>query len=83
MDKTWLLEVAEGHLAELVQRAVGGEVQIITREGERAAVFIDYAHYLSLSKPKSLLAVLRGEPPYTDDLKLERDKSPGRAVELE
>lgn len=82
MDKTWPLEDAEGHLSELVKRAEGGEVQVITREGEKAVVLMDYARYVALSKPKSLLAVLRGGPPYLDDLQLERDKSPGRAVEL-
>lgn len=83
MDKTWPLEDAEGHLSELVGRAVQGEVQVITREGEKAVVVIDYARYLTLSRPKSLLEVLRGEPPYADDLTVERDKSPGRAAELE
>lgn len=82
MDKTWPLEDAEGHLTELVTRAAQGEVQVITKEGEKAVVVIDYARYLALSKP-NLLEVLRGRPPYGDDLKVERAKSPGRLVELE
>lgn len=83
MNKTWPLEDAEGHLAELVRRAAEGEVQVITKEGEKAVVVIDYARYLTLSKPENLLEVLRGHPPYADDLTVERDKSPGRFAELE
>lgn len=82
MDKTWPLEDAEAHLSELVARAAEGEVQVITRAGEKAAVVMDYARYLTLSQP-SLLEVLRGAPPYTDDLRVERDESPGRPIELE
>ena len=82
MDKMWPLEDAEGHFSELVKRAVQGEVQVITKEGEKAVVVMDYARYLTLSKP-NLLEVLRGELPYADDLTVERDKSPGRVVELE
>ncbi len=81
MAKTWPLEDAE-HLSELIEKAARGEVQVITKEGEKAVVLMDYARYLTLSEPKSLLAVVRGEPPY-DDLQLERDKSPGRTTELE
>ncbi len=80
MAKTWPLEDAE-HLAELLEKAARGEVQVITKEGERAVVLMDYARYLTLSEPKSLLAVVRGEPPY-DDLQLERDGSLGRTTEL-
>ena len=78
----WSLEDAEARLSELVKRATQGEVQIITEEGGKAVVVMDYARYLTLSQP-SLLEVLRGAPPYTDDLIVERDKSPGRVVELE
>ncbi len=85
MDKTWLLEEAEGHLLELVRGAQTGEVQIITKAGEKAVAVVDYAQYLTLLKPKSLLAVLRGEPPYEDELQLVRDKdlSLGRELDLE
>ncbi len=83
MDKTWLLEEAEGHLPELVRGAQTGEVQIITKAGEKAVAVVDYAQYLTLLKPKSLLAVLRGEPPYEDDLRPVRDEDLGRELELE
>lgn len=73
----WSLEDAEAHLSELVKRAAEGEVKVITKAGEKTAVVMDYARYLTLSRP-SLLEILRGAPPYTDDLIVERDKSPGR-----
>lgn len=83
MDKTWLLEEAEGHLSELVQDAQMGEVQVITKGGEKAVVVLDYARYLTLLQPKGLLTVLRGEPPYKDDLRPVRDKGLGRRLDLE
>lgn len=83
MDKTWRLEEAEGHLSELVQDAQMGEVQVITKGGERAVVVLDYVRYLALSQPKNLLTVLRGEPPYQDDLRPVRDKGLGRPSDLE
>lgn len=45
---------------------------------------IDYDRYLRLTgQAKGLLEVLRGDPPYPDDLVLERDRSPAREITLE
>lgn len=79
MDKTWQLQNAKSHLSEVVERANSGETQVITKRGVKVAVMIDYDLYLSLTgQHKSLLEVLRGEGPYSDDLQVERDRSLGR-----
>lgn len=84
MDKTWQLQDAKSHLSEVVTRATNGETQVITKRGEKVAVMIDYDRYLSLTgQAKSLLEVVRGEPPYTEELPLERDRSLGREVPFE
>ena len=47
-------------------------------------VVIDYNRYLQLTgQAKSLLEVLRGDPLYTDELVIERDRSPAREVTFE
>ncbi len=84
MDKMWQLQDAKSHFSEVVERAKGGEAQVITRRGEKAVVVIDYGRYLSLTgQARGLLEVLRGDPPYPDDLVLERDRSPAREITLE
>jgi len=84
VDRTWGLQEAKSHLSELVERAKAGETQVITRRGEKAVVVIDYERYLELSgRTRTALGALRGGPPYTDDLLVERDKHLGRPVDLE
>ena len=84
MDKTWQLQAAKSHFSEVVERAKGGEAQVITRRGERAVVVIDYDRYLQLTgQAKSLLEVLRGNPPFDNDLVIERDRSPAREITFE
>jgi len=84
VDKIWQLQMAKSHLSEVVERAKTGETQVITKRGEKAVVVIDYGLYLNLTgQAKSLLEVLRGEPPFTDDLLIKRDPSSGRDVSFE
>jgi prevent-host-death family protein len=74
MDKIWQLQDAKSHFSELVERAVKGEKQIVTKRGKKAAVMLAYEEYLELSQQKmSLLEALRGQPPHVD-LNIERDK---------
>ena len=84
MDKMCQLQDAKSHFSEVVERDKGGEAQVITRRGEKAVVVIDYDRYLQLTgQAKSLLEVLRGDPPYEDGLTIDRDRSPGRDVSFE
>ena len=51
---------------------------------KKTVVVIDYERYLDLTgQTKRLLEVLRGEPPFTDDLEVARDKSVRRSVSFE
>ena len=84
MDKMWQLQDAKSHFSEVVERAKGGEAQVITRRDEKAVVVIDYDRYLQLTgQARGLLEVLRGDPPYEDELTINRDRSPGRDVSFE
>jgi prevent-host-death family protein len=84
MDKIWQLQEAESRFSEVVEHAQAGEVQVVTKRGEKAVVVINYERYLELSgQTKSLLEVLRGDPPYTEELLIERDMPLGREVRFE
>ncbi len=84
MDRTWQLQKAKSHLSEVIERAKTGETQVITKHGEKSVVVIDYDRYLSLTgQTKSLLEVLRGTPPFTDELLVARDSRLGRDVSFE
>ena len=84
MDRTWQLQKAKSHLSEVVERAKIGETQVITKHSEKSVVVIDYDRYLTLTgQTKSLLEVLRGEPPFADDLQVTRDENVGRDVSFE
>lgn len=84
MERVWQLQDAKSRFSEVVEKAVSGEAQVVTKRGEKAVVVIDYGRYLELTgQTKSLLEVLRGDPPYTDELVVERDMPPGREVRFE
>ena len=84
VDKTWQLQEAKSRFSEVVERAKEGEAQVITRRGQKAVVVIDYGRYLQLTgQAKGLLEVLRGDPPFDDDLVIERDRSPAREITFE
>lgn len=80
IERVWQLQDAKSRFSEVVEKAVSGEAQVVTKRGEKVVVVIDYARYLELTgQTKSLLEVLRGEPPYTEELVIERDT----AIDLE
>ena len=57
---------------------------MITKHGQETVVVIDYGRYLDLTgQGKSSLEVLRGEPPFADDLPVIRDKGDSREVFFE
>ena len=84
MDRIWQLQNAKSHFSELVKRAARGEVQIVTKRGEKTAVLIDYNEYLKLKQQKmNLFELLRGDEVLFDDLPFERSKDMGRSFEFE
>jgi prevent-host-death family protein len=79
----WQLQEAKNRLSEVVDRAVGGEPQIITRRGEEAVVVLSADEYRRLTRPAvSLVDFFRSSPLVGVDLDLDRDRTPLRDVEL-
>jgi len=81
--KTWQLQEAKGRLSELVREAQKGGPQAITVRGVTEAVVLSKSAYERLRKGKpSFLEFMRASPLVGVNLKLERDKSLTRDLDL-
>lgn len=83
MAAVWPLQEAKNKLSELIDRAARSGPQVVTRHGRRVAVIISASEYDRLRKPsKTLLEFLRSAPTAGLKLRIERDRSPGRLLDL-
>jgi len=83
MKHSWQLQEAKARLSEVVKTALREGPQEITVRGETAAVLISGKDYARLTKPKQgFVTFLRKSPLAGIDLKLKRDRSTDRPVEL-
>ena len=82
-DATWPLQDAKNRLSELVDRAMAGIPQIITRRGKQVVVVIGIEDFKRTSaREQDLVSFLRSSPLVGVDLQIERDADPGRSVLL-
>lgn len=75
------ITISEGkrHFLEIVERAAGGEPQVVTENGEEVAVVLSYSEYVRLKEPpESLAQFLLNSPLKGSELELERDRDTGR-----
>jgi prevent-host-death family protein len=82
--RTWQLQEAKARFSELVRQAEGGEAQVVTKHGVASVVVLDVATYERLVAPGCrLLEALLTAPRFdVAELPLDRDRSPGRPVDL-
>src|SRR5579862_2758125 len=82
----WQLQSAKAKFSELFRRTRTEGPQRITRQGKEAVVMVAEEHYQRLvgkaHQPKSLVQFFRTSPLMGVDLHLERDRDPGRNIEL-
>ena len=81
---TWQLQHAKNRFSEVVERAMGGTPQLVTRRGKPAVCVVAADDYEQLTKqrPRHLKDVLRASPHPDIEISVERDMSPGREVDL-
>ena len=80
---TWQVQEAKARFSELMRGADEVGPQTITVRGHRKAVLMSAEDYDRLRGTKpSLAAFMRASPLADIDLTIERDRSPGRDVEL-
>jgi len=88
--KTWQLQEAKAKFSQLVEKAMKGEPQLVTKHGEKAVVVLDYQEYEKLGgQGMSVWEALRRHAPRLEDDEVDalftRDKSThtGREVDFE
>jgi prevent-host-death family protein len=84
MPRQWQLQEAKARFSQLVERALAGEVQVVTRRGRPAVVVIPYEEYERMQAgTTSAWDIFKTAPRLDDeDLPLVRDKTPVRPLEL-
>jgi prevent-host-death family protein len=84
MVQTWQLQEAKNKFSRVIENAVKGGPQIITKRGVEVAIVLSYAEYQKMIASRgSLSAFFRNSPLAGADLDLARDKSDAREdVEL-
>jgi prevent-host-death family protein len=82
----WQIQTAKARFSEVFRRARTDGPQRITRQGKEGVVMISDEQYERLMvrshQPKSIVQFFRESPLAGLDLDLERDKDPGRDIEL-
>ncbi|MBF0167981.1 MAG: type II toxin-antitoxin system Phd/YefM family antitoxin [Alphaproteobacteria bacterium] len=79
----WQVQEAKARFSELLRHAAKDGPQAITIRGQTAAVVVSQAEYDRLKGRKpSLVKLMQTSPLAGIDLKLERDRSPPRDVDL-
>ncbi len=80
---TWKLQDAKARLSEVVKEATTQGPQEITLRGEPVVVVMSVAEYSILVKPKlGFVEFMRQSPLFGVDLKINRDDSSTREIDL-
>jgi prevent-host-death family protein len=79
MSKTWQLQDAKNRFSEVVEGALKGEPQIITRRGVETAVVLSYEDFKSMKVCcHNLSHFFQKSPLVAVKLDVKREKSPSR-----
>lgn len=83
-SKTWQLQEAKNHFSEVVDLAMKGGAQTVTKHGKPAVVIVSVEEYERARKPKkSLFSALRQCPADLTELVAERIKEPARSIRFD
>lgn len=83
MKSVWTLHDAKNRFSALVDQALGGDPQMVTRHGKRAVVIIRAEDFERLtSKKERLVTFFRHSPLKDIELDLSRDGDSGRDISL-
>ncbi len=83
MGNIWQLQEAKNKFSELVEKAQHEGPQFVTKHGKESIVVLSVEEYKKIIKPKSnLFQFIQTSPLSKKSISIERDKSPGRDIEL-
>lgn len=80
--RRWQLQDAKAQFSTVVDLAVGGEPQCVTRHGKEAVMIVSYSAFMESTKPPQTLRDFFRTAPPLEELDLERLPGPVRDVEL-
>ncbi len=78
----WKLQDAKNKFSHLVDAAISGKPQFVTKRGEDAVVIVSSKDYGKLCKPKANFSKFLLDVPKWDDLEIERIKGSLREINL-
>lgn len=80
---SWPLAKAKAHLTELVDAALDGTPQVITRHGKDVVIVVATKHYAESGARRDSLAEFFARSPLAGvDLTIDRNRSGGRKIDL-
>jgi len=83
MENTWQLQEAKNKFSKLVEKARNEGPQFVTKHGKESVAILSVEEYRKIVRPKSnLFQFIQTSTLSKTSIKIERDKSPGRDVEL-
>jgi prevent-host-death family protein len=83
-NKTWQLQEAKNHFSEVVDLAMKGGAQTVTKHGKPAVVIVSVEEYESSKKPrKSLFEALRECPVDLAEIIPPRSKETARTIHFD
>ncbi len=81
-NEKWQLQTAKSRFSTVVERAMSGRPQLVTKNGKPAVYVISVENYEKLKGRKSLKETLLSSPHRSLKLPIDRQKDFGRTLEL-
>ena len=81
-SEKWQLQTAKSRFSTVVEKAMSGKPQLVTKNGKPAVYVISVESYEKLKGRKSLKDTLLNSPHKTVKLAVDRPKDNGRALDL-
>ena len=78
----WQLQTAESHFTEVINKALNGQPQIITKNGKPVVYIVAYETYQRNAMQKSKKEILLNRPNKDIEIIIQRDKDTGRKINL-
>ena len=83
MENVWQLQEAKNKFSNLVEKAQHEGPQFVTKHGKESVVVLSVEDYQKIARPQSsLLEFFQGSPLAGVPLKIKRDKSFSRDIDL-
>jgi antitoxin Phd len=82
INQTWQLQTAKSKFSAVVNKALEGTPQLVTKKGKPAVYVISAEEYEKLKGRRSFKKLLLNSPHKTVDIQLDRQKDSGRSVNI-